>query len=108
MAVKPISPKNAVAMKYIPDEMISSFNELIIENIDLHGRAQFTVKDVVNRAISKKLVTKKKRHQISDNNWLDVENIYGELGWNVEYNSPDMYGSQFDPYFVFSPKKENA
>ena len=47
---------------------------------------------------------KLKRADVFSNHWLDVEDIYREQGWNVEYDKP-TYNETYDAYFVFSVKK---
>lgn len=98
--VMPIAPDKVEELRpaVIPDEVIESFNELILENWD--GRkSHFKQKDVTKR-IRKK--NKKLTNKILfDKHYLDVESIYISNGWKVEYGSPDRDES-FEEYFVFS------
>jgi len=108
MAVKPISPKDAVSLRYIPDEVIESFNELIAENLDLNGKATFRVDNVICRIINKGLVLEEHKQEIYDKKWLDIENIYEPLGWIVKYHSPSYGDSCYESFFTFEPKKKKA
>jgi hypothetical protein len=41
------------------------------------------------------------RDAIFEHNWLDIEDIYRQAGWAVEYNAP-AYNETFDETFKFS------
>lgn len=106
--MKPISP-DEVQKKFdadIPEWIIEAFNALIKENWD--GRAsKFTQDDVLDRAINYAEVhgATTTRGQIIKMHWLDVENVYSEIGWDVTYDSPSYGDSDFRAFFLF--KKNN-
>jgi hypothetical protein len=85
--------------KSIPDEVIEAFNELIIKN--LSGGSATVHQDEVVRLIVKKGI---KRADIFENHWLDVENLFQENGWEVDYDKPG-YNESYEAYFVFEVKK---
>ena len=107
--VNPISPKVAIERKIvsIPDEVIESFNELISEKLNSSGCATFKQDDIVERIMTKfnlknKMMT---RSKLFDNKWLDIENLFTQHGWKVEYDSPG-YNESYAAVFKFSPKKK--
>lgn len=100
MSVKPISPDEIKLEKTFPDEVISSFNELITENYR-NGKSSFKSKEVIDR-IKQKLGTS--REAIYQSNFLDVESLYRKNGWKVKYEQPCMGDGDFEPYFQFTKK----
>lgn len=107
MNVKPISPDEAVNEKGFPDEVISAFNEMIIEN--LRGKTSiFKQKDVVKRIIRKitnsKLLDNESNlnNYLYENHWLDIEDLYRAAGWKVEYEKSGYGENYFEAYFKFT------
>ena len=110
--VKPISPDEVIGKKgdYIPDEVISAFNTLIAKNFYC-GSSTFKQDEVVEEIINNlKLMTGYQdvirdtiRGQIFKNNWLDVEGIYRETGWDVEYDKP-AFNEDYPASFTFKRK----
>lgn len=100
--VKPISPKDAIIAKkfIIPDTVIELFNKLIIENFD-GFRARVLQKDIIKLIIEK---LKIKREQIFELKYLDVEPIFRNAGWEVNYEG-QSYGDDFDSYYIFAKPK---
>ena len=99
---KPISPDEVATtkLKNIPDEVIEAFNEIIAQNFS-RSCSNFKQKDVV-KLIMIRLVAID-RQTIFDNGWLDVEDIYREAGWKVEYDKP-AYNEDYEPNFTFIKK----
>jgi hypothetical protein len=106
--MKPFSPDDALANKagFIPDFVIRAFNNLLAKN---YNGGSITIKqDVIIEEIitlAAESVIKVTRQRIYDNKWLDIEQIYKESGWDVEYNRPSI-GESFDTYFTFSRSKK--
>ncbi len=102
MAVKPITPKEAVGLKkeLLPDEVLEAFNELIAENIR-DGEATFKATDVAAR-IKKKLQVKS-IDAVFDKGHMDVEDIYRKAGWKVEYDRPG-YCESYAATYTFTSK----
>lgn len=100
MAVKPISPDEVLGQKKasIPDVVFEVFNELIAEDYS-NGYSSFRQDEVVKRLVKKGL----KRAEIFDKGWLDIEGIYRDAGWKVEYDSPG-YNEDYPAIFNFSKK----
>jgi len=94
--VRPIRPVDASRKKResIPDTVFSVFNHLIAENFD--GR-QAVIKQC-------DILSALKPMFISINmNWLDVEDIYREAGWIVDYDKP-AYNETYEATFTFKRK----
>jgi hypothetical protein len=100
MSVKPIRPSEIKLEETFPDEVISSFNELITENYR-NGESSFKSKDVIAR-IKQKLGTSDE--VIYQSNFLDVESLYRKNGWKVKYEQSCYGDAPFDAYFQFTKK----
>lgn len=96
---KPISPKDIVQEKekVIPYFVVEAFNELIVKNF-YDGASTVLQKDVVNLIIKKAPLVKE--HEIFDNRWLDIEDLYSKAGWEVIHDKPG-YNESYKPYWVF-------
>lgn len=103
--VRPIRPDEVVNKKVFPDEVFESFNELIARE-SVKGRERITVgmEEVVKLMVRKGL----KRDKIFENHWLDVEGVYEEAGWKVEYDQPAYADTPFKPYFTFTPRRRRV
>lgn len=101
--VKAITPQQAeqARISNIPDGVIECFNDAIQENIDMYGRARVDQDDVVKKIASKMGV---RRQVVFDKGWLDVESIFREAGWKVNYDKPG-YNESYNAYFEFSARK---
>lgn len=101
MPVKPIRPDEARKKKatVIPDAVIEIFNELIVKNLS-GNRAVIRQDDVVSLIVSRMDVT---RADVFDKHWLDVEAIYEEAGWKVEYDKPG-FNETYPATFTFKRK----
>lgn len=89
----PISPDDL--RRPIPDAVIAAFNQQIQERFN--GSSAMVYQDaIVNMAIelSNRTIT---REDIFKYRWLDIEGIFQQTGWRVEYTK-DVDGS----YWVFS------
>lgn len=106
MATKPITPKEAFEKKFIPDEVITIFNDLIQLNLSQEGTAKFKQEDVIERIIDSGFVSKEDKQTIFDKKWLDVEVIYQRNGWDVEYDKPG-FNEDYSAYFIFKCPKNS-
>jgi len=102
--VKPLSPDEAAqqAAADIPDFVIEAVNNLLKKKLN-NGYATIFRDDIIDEIIrtSKQEVT---RQQIFDNKWLDFEPIFGDVGWDVEYDKPG-YNETYKANFKFAKKK---
>lgn len=94
---RPIRPEEVVCTG-IPDNVIEAFNELIQENVR-GKRAVILQEEIIKRILSKYdddlLVT---RETIYENDWLDVEDLFKDAGWQIVYDKPsidDSYPASF-------------
>lgn len=103
MKVKPITPNEVlnVRQESIPDAVIEAFNELITENWSSQFRGAVVLQDDAVKRIVKKL--KIKREAVFDNGYLDVEPIFENAGWVVEFDKPG-YNESYEANFTFSRK----
>lgn len=100
MSVKPITPSDIPSVKknIIPDAVFEVFNELIAKNYS-NGSARVTQAEVINELARKGI----SNSQIYTEKYLDIEDIYRENGWKVEYDKPG-YNESYGAYFIFTAK----
>lgn len=103
-----ITPGEVLDLKasQIPDEVFEAFDELIAKGYS--GGSSTVVEKEVSLLILKKLKEAGHRgmtqQKIYENHWLDVEAIYRQRGWSVEYDKPG-YNESYDATFRFSKRK---
>lgn len=97
--IKPITPAEVTSAKLskIPDEVIKAFNDLIVTEWD--GYCSVIRQDEIIALVTARL--KVKRQTVFDNKWLDVEDIFRQAGWKVEYDKPG-YNETYEATFTFS------
>lgn len=99
--LKPITPEEAkLAHAEIPPSVIQAFNELIVANLN-QGQSVVYQKDVVDKLKRNSFFPGDK----FDYNCLNVEEIYREAGWDVEYDKPG-YSETYPARFTFSRRKD--
>jgi hypothetical protein len=103
--IRPIRPEDVDAEKekYFPDAIIKIFNREIASNWD--GSISRVQQDDVIPLIMVALGVN--RDYVFEKGLLNVEPIYRECGWDVEYVKPG-YDETYEPFFRFSKKKANA
>ena len=99
---RPIRPEEVVCVG-IPDNVIEVFNELIQENI--RGKqAVILQEEIIYRILSKYLdeptIT---RETIYENDWLDVEDLFRDAGWQVVYDKPSGHDSYPTTFTFIKP-----
>ncbi len=102
--IEPIRPSQVrdAYRKALPDEVISAFNELIAESWDGY-RANFDQIDVVERIVAK--LKLESTDIIYKKHYLDVESVYNNAGWIVEFDKPVAYaGETYKANFTFTKK----
>lgn len=99
---KPIKPSEVAQHKksYIPEKVIDSFNFLIAKHWEGKS-ARFTVDEIIDEILKRDPTTP--RDEIFRRKWLDVETIYREQGWRVEYDQP-AYCESYPAKFTFTEK----
>lgn len=98
---KPITPDEA-GRGHIPDFVFDAFNSEIAKSYS--GR-QATVKqsDVI-LSILRRAPEGTERSDVFDNGWLNVEVVYGDVGWCVDYEKP-VRGDTFEAHFIFTKRE---
>lgn len=123
-AVKPVTPKEAGALKQemwernLPPPVLEAINEAIIAE---HEERGFTVtQEQVMTSILKKMKEgrdqftlddtncpwyyKVTRQGVFDHHWLDFEKMFEKAGWKVEFDKPG-YNENYNAFWRFSKKK---
>ena len=100
--MKPLTPEEAKELKIfsIPNEVISVFNDLLVEKLNTDGRATIYQDEALERIIQKTGVD---RSTVFHKKWLDIESTYQAAGWRVTYDSPS-YDEQFRAHWIFTRK----
>jgi hypothetical protein len=97
----PITPQEVQLKrkKVFPKEIIDVFNSFIILNWN-GQKSVVKQSSIINYIKAKMDITDE---EIFDKHYLDIEEIYKEVGWVVEYNKP-TWDETFEAYFVFTIK----
>ena len=119
MGVKPIRPEEVTDLKetQIPDEVMEAFNAIIARKYS-RGYACFRLDEIEDEIIDRMCRIKRLpgkdvatqcspndvRSRIYENNWMDVEDIYRKVGWDVTYEAPG-YCETGPCTFTFRKKK---
>ena len=99
---KPITPDEADKLKVLvfPSAVIEAWNELIIKS--WNGRQAVVMQDDALRLIVDRM--KCSRERVFDQRWLDIEQVYREAGWTIEYDKPG-YNETYAASFKFTKSK---
>lgn len=99
---KPISPSEVAShkAKIIPPGVIETFNKLIALHF-VNGYSSFLQKDVIKELVDNYGFN---QEEFFEKHWLDVESIYEENGWRVEYDAP-AYNESYSAKFIFRTKR---
>jgi hypothetical protein len=100
--IKPITPDQVASKKLeiIPSEVIEVFNKRIASSWSGH-RSIVKVVDIVDDILL--AMPNLTRDDIYNKNYLEIEDIFREAGWKVEYDQPD-YSQDYDSFFTFKRK----
>lgn len=101
--IKPFTPDEAKGGKVttLPPEVIEVFNHLLAERYSSH--IEISQPEVVGLILSK--MPNVKRQEIFDKNWLDVEEVYDQYGWDVDYDKPG-YNETYEATWTFTKKRK--
>lgn len=96
--VEPIRPGDIVGAKTaaLPGDVLAVFNILIAKAYS--GGSAIVKQEELVLALIERGHT---RRDVFDNHWLDVEDIYRDAGWMVEYDKPG-YNESYGAYYTFS------
>lgn len=107
---KPISPNEVVETKktiVFPSKVIEAWNFLIAKNYSA-GKSVVKQDDAVKTLIEYLGLDQKddrgSRNYCYENRYLDIEEVYRNEGWSVEYDKPAYYET-YEPTFTFKKGK---
>ena len=111
MTIKPITPNNIAAekCKHLPDAVIEVWNKLIAEkysngsSLIYQEDALEALENIASEPGVDSPVTISRCH-IFTSGWLDIEPIYEEAGWTVDYDKP-AFNESYRATFLFTRKK---
>lgn len=104
----PITPDQVTLQKSrgIPDFVYSAFNEMIVKHWN-GDEATFEQADLITLMIDKAkecgLSTRDPRSEIFAKRYLEIEDVYREVGWVVVFDKPG-YNESYDPTFTFKKR----
>lgn len=101
--MKPITPDEVVNKKktLIPDYVINCFNIAIAKK--WNGYSSTVSQDEIVATIC--AAGDVDRRAVFDQHYLDIEPIFEEAGWSVEYDKPG-YNETYDARFIFRKKSK--
>ena len=105
---KPITVEeiDSLFKKSIPNVVIDAFNTLILKHYSTITKSSVVKQEEVMEIVCGDEEEKFKRSEVFNNHWLDIEDIFREAGWIVEYHKPIyIAGENYEPYFEFSRPK---
>ncbi len=97
-----ISPKDVgfEKAKHFPDFVLEEWNKMIAQKFTA-GRARIEQDEMV--AVLQRYTENGHRQEVFDSGWLNVEEVYREQGWKVEYDKPG-YCESYAASFTFTAK----
>lgn len=95
----PITPQEATksAVTKIPEAVFNVFNALIVASLSGGDKEAVVSQEDVMKVLVKQGF---KRHEVYENNWLDIEPFYRKVGWKVEFDKPG-YNEDYEATFTF-------
>ena len=99
---KPIRPEDIKELKlnFIPEEVIEIFNEAIVEK--WNGKSATINQNYIVDKIKEKLEINPE--DIFRKHYLDVEEIFRDAGWVVNYDKP-AYNETYQATFEFKKRR---
>lgn len=97
----PIKPSEV--KKEIPEVVFECFNRLINEKFGAGGEAIVDQNAVI--ALLEKMGINS--DQVFEKGWLDVEDAYRAVGWEVKYDKP-AFNESGEAYFTFTKRKNGS
>ena len=104
---KVYSPEDVLKKRVetIPDYVIDAFNDLLTENYQ-EDETIIEQEDIIRKILEYSTDDELTRETIFKKHYLDIENLYRNNGWEVDYEKP-AFDELFEPFFIFKPKKKN-
>jgi hypothetical protein len=95
----PITPQQVQVSKAFPSEVFEAFN-FFIQTGYRNGESIVRQCDVIRRL--EELGYSKSR--VEHEKLLDIEEVYRDAGWEVEYDKPGYNETWYEPKFIFRKK----
>ncbi len=97
---RPLTPAEVSRKKkeIFPKAVFDSFNELIAKSFS-DGEAYVGQDEVVRLMVRKGL----NRQRIFSEGWLNIEGVYEDAGWKVDYDKPG-FNEDYEASFTFTKK----
>lgn len=101
-SIMPMSKEDVLKEKKgsIPSVIFKAVNKLLVKNPIRSGKITIDQDDILKIVCGDTDCGGLDRNAVFDNDWLDFEDFYREVGWRVTYVKPS-YGDNFKPYFIF-------
>ncbi len=100
--VKALSPDDVAEQKLkdIPPEVMEAWNKVIAKHY-VGRESSFGQEEIISEIM---VATQVDRAQVFKRHWLDIEEIYRQAGWHVNYDKP-AYCETYEANFTFTKKK---
>ena len=90
--IAPIRPEDVTPA--IPDWVIAGANKCIKDNYKESKKQSHFTQDELMDYVLGEAPEGTTRSYIFDNDWLDIEPIYRQVGWEVTYDKPPYYDTR--------------
>ena len=99
---KPITPQEVAKLQAecLPVFVLQTWNELIARNFK-NGRSEVSQNEAVV-ALMDAHPGPLNRAAVFTNNWLEIEEVFRQSGWDVTYDKPG-YNETYEAKFIFVP-----
>lgn len=99
---KALSPQEAIVRfkSEVPEPVMEAWNNLIVENLKVQGgkaTSGFTLEALASKITTAMNVS---RDTAKDRGWFDLEDIFRDKGWKVEFDSP-AYNESYTASYKF-------
>lgn len=99
---KALSPQEAILRfkNEVPETVLEAWNSLIVSNLKVQGgksTASFSLDDLATKIT---LAMDVSREVAKDKGWFDLEDIFRDKGWKVEFDSPG-YNENYSANYTF-------
>lgn len=99
---KALTPQEAIIRftNEIPEPVFEVWNSLIVGNLKVQNgnvNSEFFLEDLTEKLTT---VMNVSRELAKDKGWFDLEDIFRDKGWKVEFNKPG-YNESYPAYFKF-------
>lgn len=99
---KALSPEEAIERfkSEIPEEVLECWNNLIVKNMTMQNGKTVSVFKLSELKQNICVAMKSGSETVKERGWLDLEDVFREKGWKVEFDKP-AYNETYEPVFRF-------